>query len=438
MGHLDASRAAGRGLTLNAPMTPQGCALLDLLAGLMPQIRAGAEQNDRDGTFPVDVFDRFRKDGVMGGTVPGELGGIGVSRLHDVAVALLAVAEADASTALALHAQFSRGLTLSYEWRHGSPQARKLAGRLLPMMAAGEAVMAGGEKDHPSAVTTLSPGPSGGWLLSGRKTLVTIAPIATHFFVIAQTRVPGEPVRLVAPVLVRGTPGLTVLDNWDGLGMRASGTTDIVLDDCYVPGGDVLIRDVIGARDDRALAGQTVSSITMLGIYAGIAQAARDATIAALSGRSAQPQAGTRTLVAEIDARLYALRATAGSALMTADAAAADLSQDPAERGRRMMLPYQCAKLIVNQLAPAIVSDCLTLIGGASYLAAHPLARLYRDVRAGGFMHPYAYVDGVDFLSGQALGLAQDNNYMSVRVARSLAAAYQSGGDVTSGEGGAT
>jgi alkylation response protein AidB-like acyl-CoA dehydrogenase len=424
---IDTGRAAGRGLTLDAPVTPAGRALLDLLAGLMPAIRARAGQNDREGAFPVEVFDRFRTDGVMGGTVPRELGGLGVSRLHDVAAALLAVAEADASTALALHAQFSRGLTLSYEWRHGRPQARKLAERLLPMMASGEAVMAGGEKDHPSAVTILSPGRSGGWLLSGRKTLVTIAPIATHFFVIAQARVPGEPVRLAAPVLARGTPGLTVLDNWDGLGMRASGTTDIVLDNCYIPRGDVLIRDVVGTRDDTALAGQTVSSSTMLGIYAGIAQAARDTTIAALSGRSAPPPAGTRTLVAEIDARLYALRATAGSALIAADAAAADLSQDPAERGRRMMRPYQCAKLIVNQLAPAIVNDCLTLTGGAAYLAAHPLARLYRDVRAGGFMHPYTYIDAVDFLSGQALDLDQDNNYMSVRAARSLA----------NGEGGA-
>ena len=406
--------------TLNEPLTPQGRALLDRLAGLMPVIRDGAEKNDRDGTFPVEVFDRFRADGVMGGTVPAELGGIGVGSLYDVAAALLAVAEGDASTALALHAQFSRGLTLSYEWRHGRPEARKLAGRLLPMMASGEAVMAGGEKDHPSAVTTLSPGRSGGWLLSGRKTLVTIAPIATHFFVIARTRVPGEPARLVAPVLEKDTPGLTVLDNWDGLGMRASGTTDVVLDDCYIPGEDVLIRDVVGTRDDTALAGQTVSSGTMLGIYVGVAQAARDVTMAALRRRSAEPPAGTRALVAEIEARLYALRATAGSALMAADAASDDLSQDPGERGRRMMVPYQSAKLIVNQLAPAIVNDCLTLIGGAAYLAAHPLARLYRDVRAGGFMHPFTYVDAVDFLSGQALGLDQDNNYMSVRAARSL------------------
>lgn len=403
----------------DVPVTAAGRVLLDRLGEHLPRIRATAAENDRDGRFPTETFDALRKDGLMGATVPAELGGLGVDRLFDVGVVLQYVAQADASTALALHLQLSRGLTLGYEWRHGGQSTRELAERMMRMMVAGEAVMCSGIKDARSAVTTLRPDGAGGWLLSGRKTLVSMAPIGTHFFINARTDGLGEPPRLVSPVVHRDTPGFTVLDNWDGLGMRASGTMDIVFDDCPIPAEDVMVRDLVGARNDAVLAGQTVSSVSMLGIYVGIAQAAFDLAVEGLARRSEAPQAGARTLVAELDARLHALRATLATTLTAVDALNADLSGDLDERGRRMMRLFQRAKLTVNRMAPAIVDDCLTLVGGASFTGAHPLSRLYRDVRAGGFMQPYAYADGVDFLSAQALGIERDNNYMSTWAARS-------------------
>lgn len=406
---------------LYQPVTDEGRVLLDLVGEHLPAVRAGAAEHDRAGTLPVEVIAAYGRNGVLGGTVPAELGGVGVRSLYDVAVVLGKVAEADASTALVLHAQFSRGLTFQYEWKHSSPAASELAARVLKLMAAGDPVC-GGVKDHHSGVTTLTPDGSGGWLLNGRKTLVTMAQIARHVIVSAETRVEGEPHRLAAPVLAKDTPGMAILDNWDGLGMRASGTVDVVFDNCWLPGENVLLRGAVGARSDVGLAGQTVSSCTNLGVYVGIAQAARDIAVAAVARRRGTPTAAVRTLVAEIDTRLYGLRATVGSALSNADIANVDLSGDLAERGRLMMLPFQYAKQHLNKVVPEIVGDCLTLVGGASYTAAHPLARLYRDACAGSFMQPYTYPDGVDYLSAQALGLDHDSNYMNVRAARSAEA----------------
>ncbi len=403
---------------LSTVTTAPGQELLTVLARHLPRIRATATENDRDGTFPAETFLGFARDGVLGATVPAELGGMGVSRLHDVAVALLRVAEADASTALALHAQFSRGITLTYEWRHGPQPTRELAERLLRAMARGEAVVCGAVKDHGREVTRLRPDGSGGWLLSGRKTLVTMAPIGTHFVVSAQAPVAGGPTLLYAPVVARDTPGLSIVDGWSGLGMRASGTLDVAFDDCPVPAGDVLARGSVGAHSDAALAGQAISSVAMLGIYAGVAKAARDLAVATVTRRSATPPAASRTLVAEIEARLYALRASASAALVNVDELSPRLDLDPDERGRRMMTPFQCAKVTVNQLAAMVVDDCITVVGGATYVAEHPLARLYRDVRAGRFMQPYTYADGVDYLSAQVLGLERDNNYVSIRATR--------------------
>ncbi|MFI6517009.1 acyl-CoA dehydrogenase family protein [Spirillospora sp. NPDC050679] len=390
---------------LHEPTTDEGRRLLGLVARRCELIAADAAANDRAGAFPVGVFDRLRRDGVLGATAPKELGGIGVASLHDVALALLTVAEHDASTALALHMQLSRGLTFSYEWRYGDETARALAERLLRGMGSGEAVVCTAVKDSVvggGGPTTLRPGP-GGWVLSGRKMLASMAPIATHFVLSARVEAPPGPVRTAAAVVPRDRAGVTVLDNWDGLGMRASGSVDVAVADCAVPEGDVFMRGPEGARDDAALAGQTVSSITMLGIYVGVAQAARRIAGDTLRRRGRAPGAAVRTLLAEIDARLYAARATVAASLRNAEAVSARLDLDPGERGRRMMVPFQQAKLVTNRLAPEVVGDCLTLVGGASYSGGHPLGRLYRDVRAGAFMHPYTYADAVDHLSDHAL-----------------------------------
>lgn len=403
---------------LSTPLTPEGRDLVNLLTGELPGIRADAGTRDRQGSFPKKVFRTFQDNGVMGATVPKSLGGLGVTRMGDVAVALRALAEADASAALALHVQLSRGLTLAYEWQHGTLQERERAERLLSAMATGEAAVCGAVKDAPSHVTELTPDGSGGWYLSGRKTLVTMAPIGTHFVVHVQQRVPGRPTALAAPILERATPGLSIIQEWDGLGMRASGTLDVVFDQCPVPGEALRSRGSVDVRDDSVLAGQTVSSVTMLGIYVGVAVAARDITMAWCRERSQHPPAAVRTLVTEIDARLYALRATADAALAEVDSLTDELDLNPAERGRRMMTPFQYAKLTVNEMSLRIVNDCLTAVGGAAYSESHPLSRLYRDVRAGWFMQPYTYVDGVDYLSSQALGTERDNDYVSLRVSR--------------------
>lgn len=406
---------------LSAPATEPGRKLLTVLERHLPRIGAEANAHDRDGTFPVGTFREFARDGVLGATVPAELGGMGVDTLHDVAVALLRVAGADASTALALHAQFSRGITLTYEWRYGPKPTQELAERLLRAMARGEAVICGAVKDHGRDVTRLRSDGNGGWLLSGRKTLVTMAPIGTHFVVSAQAPAENGPTLLYAPIVARDNPGLSIVEGWSGLGMRASGTLDIAFDDCPIPAGDVLERGSVGSHSDAGLAGQAVSSIAMLGIYAGVAQAARDTAASTVGRRPAPPAAATRTLFAEIEARLYALKATASSALVNLDELSPRHDMDPDERGRRMMTPFQSAKLIVNQLAAEVVDHCVTVVGGATYTAGHPLARMSRDVRAGRFMQPYTYVDGVDYLSAQALSLEHDNNYVSVRATRTAA-----------------
>jgi len=391
--------------TLAEPASAPGRRLLDLLAPHLPTIAEAAPRSDENGNFPAEIFARLRAAGATSATAPAEFGGLGVGSLHDVCLALMQTARADASTALCLHMQLSRGISLTHEWRHGSPAGRSLAERMLRLIGSGEAIVCGAVAEqgrpHGSPGAVLEKDEAGGWKLSGRKSFVTLAPAATHFAVNAM--ICGQD-RAAMAMVPRSAPGVVVHDTWNGLGMRASGSVDVSFDGCRVPDSSVVPRGAPGDPPDAGFIGQTVSSVCMLGIYLGVATAARDIAVPVTARRDQASASAARTLVAEVEARLFAVRAAIATAIAEiqrlSDLLAAGRGQDRV--GQQMMTRFQCAKILTNRFCCAVVDDCLTLAGGEAYTIGHPLTRIYRDVRAGGFMQPYSYVRAVDFLSSQA------------------------------------
>ena len=207
---------------------------------------------------------------------------------------------------------------------------------------------------------------------------------------------------------------MDVKDNWNALGMRASGSHDIVFEDCFVP--EAALRDAgpWGEWTEPLLSGQMAFNMGLVGAFLGIAEAARDLIVEAVStrrrgpsGRAQAERPSIQHLIAEIEIDLAAARAMLTRTATTADAF---FNQYPAGKVplgelHALMKDFQCTKWFVNHRAIAIVDRALTASGGAGYLNTNPLARLYRDVRAGPFMQLFSPNEAFEYIGRVTLGL---------------------------------
>ena len=187
---------------------------------------------------------------------------------------------------------------------------------------------------------------------------------------------------------------MRIHDDWDALGMRASGSNSVTFSDVEVPlsalRGGFLAGDADAYMDRNLVAGLFHASASL-----GIAESAASAACGAIAARG-EPDARTRMLVAENAIELGACRATLARAAVLVDE-----SEHPLVA---LFAEAQAAKAFVNEAAARIVDRALALSGGAGYLNGHPLARAYRDVRAGGFMQPLGANRAYELLGDVALG----------------------------------
>jgi DNA-binding SARP family transcriptional activator len=156
--------------------------------------------------------------------------------------------------------------------------------------------------------------------------------------------------------------------------------------------GEELDGEAIAAR----LGVTVVAGLFHASASLGIAESAASVVTMALASRG-DPDARSRMLLAENVIALSASRATLSRAAALVDE---DLDADPTA----LFAETQTAKTFVNEAAARIVDRALSLSGGAGYLNGHPLARAYRDVRAGSFMHPLGANRAYDLLGDVALG----------------------------------
>ena len=392
-GSRGGNATAPAGLPL-APATAAGEALVAILDELAPALAERAPVHDRDGSFPFASLAELQAAGVLAAPVPVELGGLGVTRLHELVVAAVTLARADASLAIGVNMHVVLVHALERVRAHQASRGRGTpeADAVLRDVATGTTIMAAAISERgqvlgrPSTRATVTPD---GWLVEGGKIFCTLSPAAT----VLQTAVSyvtdsGEERYAYVPIPI-DLPGVVIHDDWDALGMRASGSHSVTFAGVELP-RDAL-RGGFPIGDDRAYLRRNVAAgLLHAAASLGVAEAAAQAV------RGAGPDARTVVLAAENAIDLAATRSIVARAATLVDEAEADIVTLFAEA--------QAAKAFANEAAVRVADRALALSGGAGYSASSPLARHYRDARAGSFMHPLGANRAYDFLGELMLG----------------------------------
>jgi alkylation response protein AidB-like acyl-CoA dehydrogenase len=394
-------------IELNARTEP-GARLVALAETLADDFATRAAAHDRAGSYPFASIDALRAADYFAAPIPAELGGLGVGSLHDLLVAASRLARGDASVAIGvnMHMAVLRNIVRRWEVARAAGNERRADafGATLADVARDGAVIAtaisepGQDLTRPSTTATRT---ATGWRVDGRKVFCTMSPAATILFT-AVTFENGDGARYGYARIPIDAPGVIQHDDWDALGMRASGSQSITLDGVELP--ESALRGGFPAGSATAyMEANLPAGLFHASASLGIAEAAQLGVNATLAARPAIDARGSM-LVAESAIDLSAARAALARAAGLIDDHEASGEESTPETLTALFAETQAAKAFVGEAAVRVVDRALALSGGAGYLNGHPLARATRDVRAAAFMHPLGANRAYEFVGAVALG----------------------------------
>ena len=379
-----------------AAIAPDDDRFVPLAAALAQEFAERAAEHDQANTFPADNVARLRDEGYLRLAVPSELGGLGAT-MRQVCYAQAELAKGCASTALAVNMHLYLVLANAYRWRHGAAAAE---GVLKRVAAEGIVLMTSGGSDGiwPSATAVRD---NGGYRVSGRKMFCSQAPVADVLVTMAAYDDPAEGTVVLLMGIPTKSEGVRVVETWDTLGMRATASHDVQLDEVAVADAQVVVRRPWGKIDPALRSAGVHFAPPVAAVYFGVAAAARDEAVRVVAARrtgDGQPLAADPTsqrLVGLMEQKLkVAWWALAGALAEIGD----DYTPDEETLGLVML-----AKRQVVTEAVEVVGLAMEAVGGSAYFRRSPLERAYRDVQAGIF-HPINPEKTLLYAGRRALG----------------------------------
>jgi alkylation response protein AidB-like acyl-CoA dehydrogenase len=392
------------------PITEPGKRFVALAEEHAADFATRAAKYDLDGSFPHENIKALQQSGFMAAPVPEEFGGFGLTSAYDSSVGMSRLARGCASTAIAANMHLGAARVMATIWRDREAQPPGMVApteAFLKAIGAGQLVASipGTEAgtDIASPMSEVTP-VEDGYVLNGRKMFATMSPAAHILFSTARLKRDDGTYGTVLCVIPRGTPGSEIVENWDALGMRASGSGEVIYKDCKLPRGSVIPQGDWGVLGQAPLLFGAGFANTLTACFLGIAEAAQQIAIE-MAGRRKGARArrmGDRVpiqmLIGENEVDLFAVRSALERNARAFDAPTLD-------DGDRTTVEGQCMKWIIEHAAIRVVNRAMTVSGGAGYMAGHPLSRLYRDVRAGPFMQPFGEYEVMEFIGKTTLGI---------------------------------
>lgn len=365
-------------------LTPRQRELADLAERLGDEFAETAGHHDRENTFPVDNWRRMQEERYLHLMVPAELGG-GDGSLFELLLVQERLAMGDGATALAVNMHMSPTGQLAMGWRRTrDPHVEELLrgiveNRVIIASCTSEPGYGGALWDCATTATKVDDG----WVVNGRKIFFTESPVCTHLISTARYEDPELGPRIVSYRLARDTPGVSVKQTWDTMGMRATQSNDLVLEDVWVPDHAVFHSWPVNHYDGGAV--RTIFSWAVpsfgavsLGVAAGGMRWVRRNVME--RGRREDPE--VQHLFAEMEVLLESAR----SVLFRHAEDVRSGAMFEQMTVQQALARGNLAKYVACTNALEIMDRVMEVAGGMGYHKRFPVERMYRDVRAGAIM----------------------------------------------------
>ena len=330
------------------------------------------EEMDREGVFKRDLIDKFFAQGFMGLEVPEVYGGSGGTFF----MAVLAIEEfsrVDASAGVVIDVQNTLVSNALMRWG-SEAQKKALLPRLAQNTVGAYALSEPGSGSDAFSLATQAKEAGEHYVLNGRKLWITNAKEAGIFILFATVNREVGYKGITAFLVERESPGFTVGKKEDKLGIRASSTCELILEDCRVPKANVLGEVGKGYK----VAIETLNE-GRIGIGAQMLGVARGALEHAVAYSKERRQFGKP--IAEFQAIQFQL------ARLATDVEAARLMTYNAARLKDAGLPFlkeaAMAKYFCSQVAERVASEAVEVYGGYGFTKDYPVEKYLRDSKIG-------------------------------------------------------
>jgi butyryl-CoA dehydrogenase len=330
-----------------------------------------ARDNDINERFPGDIIERMGDLGLLGGPIPVEYGGAGLDYISH-ALVTEEVGKACSSVRTTISVQISLVELSLASW--GTEEQKR---RYLPAMCSGKLIGCFGLTEpnagsDPSGMETSAVADGDHWVLNGQKIWISNGGVAGLAIVFAQTDKSKGNRGIGAFLVDRGTPGFFTRAMHGKLGLRASNTGELILEDCRIPKGQLLGK--VGEGFKVAMSALDNGRYSVAAGCVGICQGCVDASVRYAKERKQFGRAiGSFQLVQDLIAR------------MIVDTEAARLLVFRAghlkNQGRRCTREISIAKYFASEAAVRCALDAIQVHGSYGYSNDYPVERYLRDAK---------------------------------------------------------
>ena len=364
--------------------------VVEIASRLAAGFAARATKADEEDRFVADNYMDLKSAGLVEAAVPVELGGhgAGIAELCDM---IRTIAHACGSTGLAFSMHTHQVAIPAWRWRHQKvaavePLLKRVAAEKIVLLSSGGSDWIGGSGKAEKV--------EGGYRITARKVFTSGAEAGD--ILMTGAILDGDPAKVLHFGVPMKAPEVTVVETWRTLGMRGTGSNDVVIDGLVIPDAGVALTRNAGEWHPLFQIISTVAFPLIYAAYLGVAESARDIAVDLARKKPANPHA--TSLAGRMDTSLRAAQLAHRHMVATAEKNAPSAAS---------VNETMISRALVAKHAIEAVELAMELAGGAGFYRAAGLERRFRDVQGARF-HPLQQGPQATYAGSMALGLPID------------------------------